>query len=168
MRPARALRSRRSQPPPKPPHWKKQNADLRSAEARRLAREALIAARMLDASLEVLTTDIQTARSRFGGARDGPVPLPTAHDFRHIIGKPGFTYLWDKVGVLDREIAVRFLALEAAIDRLRAEEGATHSGGLTDRLDQISLLVERLRELAGGEIQKTTAIRLSPGFAAAA
>jgi hypothetical protein len=66
--------------------------------------------------------------------------------------------LWEKVGILDREIAVPFLTLEAAIERMRAERGATIAFGLTDRLDQLSMLVERLRDLAGGEIGRATGV----------
>jgi hypothetical protein len=54
-----------------------QNAQLRRADQRRLARESLIAARMLDASLEVVANDIETARSSFGAEpRDGQIGEP--------------------------------------------------------------------------------------------
>jgi len=136
-----------------------QNAELRRADQRGLARESLIAARMLDASLEVVANDIENARSLFGPEpRDGYIDEPTANFVRHAVGKPGFAYLWQKVGILDREIAVPFLTLEAAIDRMRAERGATIVSGLTDRLDRLSVLVERLRDLAGGEVGRATAI----------
>jgi hypothetical protein len=136
-----------------------QNAQLRRADQRRLARESLIAARMLDASLEVVANDIGTARSSFGAEpRDGQIDEPTANSVRHAVGKPGFAYLWEKLGILDREIAVPFLTLEAAIERMRAERGATIAFGLTDRLDQLSMLVERLRDLAGGEIGRATRV----------
>jgi len=137
---------------------RQQNDDLKRAEQRRLARDSLIAARMLDASLEVVARDIENARSTFGGPRDGYVDEPTANLARQAVGKPGFAYLWEKVGILDREIAVPFLELEASIDRMRAQHGTTHIGPLTDRLDHLSALVERIRDLAGGEIRRTRAV----------
>lgn len=134
----------------------RQNEELR----RTLARETLIAARMLDASMEVVAGDIQTARSRFSGPADGHIDEPRANQIRHSVGKPGFAYLWEKVGMLDREIAVPFLELEASIDRLRAQEGATFVGGLTDKLENLSVFVERILDLAGAEIRRAT-VRLS-------
>jgi hypothetical protein len=66
--------------------------------------------------------------------------------------------LWEKLGILDREIAVPFLQLEAAIDRIRAEVGHTQVRFLTERLDRLSAFVERIRDLAGGEIEKALAV----------
>src|SRR5262249_39382315 len=106
-----------------------QNEYLKRADQRRLARENLIAARMLDASMAVVADDIGTARSRFSGSgADGHIDAPTADFVRHSVGKPGFAYIYERLGILDREIAVPFLNLEAAIDRTRAETGETRAG----------------------------------------
>jgi hypothetical protein len=135
---------------------KEQNSDLRRAEQRGLARERLVATRMLDASLQVIAESLQKARSLFGGPDEGEIDKETAALVCDTIEKPGFAYLWEKVGILDRDIAVAFLNLEAAIDRMRAQRGATRVAGMVARLDNLSNLVEPLRKLADGEINGNT------------
>jgi hypothetical protein len=103
---------------------KQQNAYLVRADQRNHARERLIAARTLVASMVVVAKGIQNAKSRFGyGGREGYVDPQTAEDIRQLIGKPGFNFLWEKVGILDHEIGVPFLELEAAIDQMRKVKG---------------------------------------------
>jgi hypothetical protein len=108
---------------------------------------------MLYASMEVISAAIQHARSMLGSRRDISAPLADA--IRNVIGKQGFAHLWEKMGILDPEIAAPFLELEAAIDRMRAETGPTTVQALTERLDHLSVLVDRICDLAGGEIKRT-------------
>jgi len=139
-----------------------QNADLKRAEQRRLARETLSTARMLDASLQVIAENIEGAREWSGAQpRSGHVDQEMANSVRQTLGEHRLSYLRDKMGILDPEIAVPLIRLEATLDRFRAEKGETHAGGLTDRLKEFSVLVQRIRDLAGGEIARTRAI-LSP------
>jgi hypothetical protein len=137
----------------------KQNAELRLGEQRRLAREALVAARMLYASMGIVASDIANASARFSGPPTGEIDGVTANQIREAVSRPHFAYLWERVGNLDRdEIVVAFLALEAAMDQIQAERGTTRIGPLKERLDNLSRSVEHLRDLASREIERATGI----------
>jgi hypothetical protein len=131
-----------------------QNATLKLADQRRLAQERKDVAGLLYASLGIIITQIGLARS---GLTD-PLPTPRANAIRQIIGKPGFTYLWEKLGVFEGEIVVGFLSLELAIDAVQAGKDDTDLGRLKRMLDGLSTLAERLRSLASGEMEKAQAI----------
>jgi hypothetical protein len=64
------------------------------------------------------------------------------------------------MGVLNPEIAVRLLKLEAEIDRFQAVSGATFVSGITDRLDERANMVSSLRDLANREIDSANAVLL--------
>ena len=51
-------------------------------------------------------------KMQFAGPPDGMIDASAANRVRQRVGKPGFAYLWEKVGLLDREIAEPFLQLE--------------------------------------------------------
>ena len=84
--------------------------------------------------------------------------MPLANAIREIVGKPGFTYLWERLGVFEGEIVFAFLKLEIAIDLIQGEKDDTDVGQLKDQLDALSTLAERLRSLATGEMQRAMAI----------
>jgi hypothetical protein len=136
-----------------------QNADLKRADQRRLARERLTAARMLYISLGFVANDISKAHSMFSAPPEGGPPIPiiaqAATSIRRTVGKPHFDYFWEKVGNFDREdIAGAFLVLEEFIDQLLEEKGSTSMGVLKNRLDNLSKAVEHLRNLAADEMGK--------------
>jgi hypothetical protein len=133
---------------------KRQNADLKLADQRRLAQERKAVAGLLYASVGIVITQIDLARS---GLID-PLPTPRANAIRQAIGKPGFTYLWKKLGVFEGEIVDAFLNLELGIDAVRAGKDDADLGRLKRMLDGLSALAERLRSLASGEMERAKAI----------
>jgi hypothetical protein len=140
----------------------RQNEALKRADRHRIARERLDVARLLDASLEVIASNIARVRAFYGGPPNGHIDEPLANSIRQGIGKPGFKSLRERIGVLDREIAVTFLTLEAEIDRLRAMTGATHVSGTTDRLDERAVIVSTLRSLVQREMDSANAVLSEP------
>ena len=131
-----------------------QNADLKLAGQRRLAQERKDVAGLLYASAGIVIAQIESARS---GLID-PLPTPRANAIRQTVGKPGFTYLWARLGVFQGEIVAAFLSLEIAIDLMQAGKDDTDVGHLKHLLDGLSTLAERLRSLASGEMEKAKAI----------
>jgi hypothetical protein len=131
-----------------------QNADLKLAGQRRLAQERKDVAGLLYASVGIVIAQIEAARS---GLID-PLPAPRANAIRQTVGKPGFTYLWERLGVFEGEIVVAFLNLNIGIDAIKAGIDDTDVGRLGRMLDGLSTLAERLRALASGEMERAKAI----------
>ena len=113
----------------------RQNADLKLADQRRLARERLALAGLLYTSLGVVVGQIESARSMFSGPADGYIDEQGANGVRHEVGKPGFAYLWERLGVFEGAIVAGFLDLEIAIDRMQAEKGPASICGGSGFLD---------------------------------
>jgi hypothetical protein len=132
-----------------------QNADLKLADQRKLARERLAVAGLLYTSLGVVVGQIEYARSRFSGPADALLDEQTANSVRHEVEKPGFAYLWQRLGVFEGAIVAGFLSLEIAVDRMRAETGPVPFGPLKDRLDNLSKLAQSLRSLAPSDVAST-------------
>jgi hypothetical protein len=132
---------------------KQQNADLCRAERRRLARESLTAARLLAASLEMTSNEVEKARLSFSpGSPDSIIEEPSASGIRQIVHKPQFAAdLWARVGNLNREILSPLLNLDAQIDQMRGQSGPTPANVLTEQLNSLSAIVGSLRELAADE-----------------
>jgi hypothetical protein len=112
---------------------RRQNADLKLADQRRLARERLAVAGLLYTALGVVVGQIEGARSRFSGPADALVD--EGGNIRHEVGKPGFAYLWERLGVFEGAIVAGFLDLEIAIDRMQAEKGPASICGGSGFLD---------------------------------
>jgi hypothetical protein len=111
---------------------KQQAADLKLAEQRRLARERLAVAGLLYTALGVVVGQIEGARSMFSVPADGLVDEGGL--IRRQVGKPGFAYLWERIGVFEGEIVAGFLNLEIAVDRMQAEKGARLSASRPARV----------------------------------
>jgi hypothetical protein len=131
-----------------------QNADLKLADQRRLAQERKDVAGVLYASVGIVIAQIEAARS---GLIE-PLPTPRANAIRQTVGKPGFTYLWERLGVFEGEIVVAFLSLEIGIDLIQAGKDDTDVGHLKHLLDGLPTLAERLRSLPSIEMEKAQAI----------
>jgi hypothetical protein len=112
-----------------------QNADLKRAEQRRLARESSTVAGMLYAAMGLVARDIGKALAAIPKAisasfrdrlppDDPPLDAQIANYIRHMVRKYGFDYLRDRVGTFNREdIAVAFMLLEADGSRDRPAAG---------------------------------------------
>ena len=135
-----------------------QNADLKLAGQRRLAQERKDVAGLLYASVGIVIAQIENARKGLTGLADDPLPTRLANAIHQAVGKPGFTYLWERLGVFEGEIVVAFLRLEMAIDLIHKHKDDTDVGLLKFALDGLSTLAERLRALASGEMERAQAI----------
>jgi hypothetical protein len=147
-----------------------QNADLKRAEQRRLARESSTVAGMLYAAMGLVARDIGTALAAIPKAisasfrdrlppDDPPLDAQIANYIRHMVRKYGFDYLRDRVGTFNREdIAVAFMLLEAEIDLPLAEQGAIQVSQLRERLEHLFKTVTHLRMLATKELERANTI----------
>jgi hypothetical protein len=138
-----------------------QNADLKLADQRKLARERLAVAGLLYTSLGFILGQIETARSMFSVPADnlyGGILIDLGGKIRHEVGKPGFAYLWERLGVFEGEIVADFLSLEIALDRMQAEKRPTSVRQISKQLDYLETLATRLRDLASGEMKKARGI----------
>jgi hypothetical protein len=107
---------------------KEQTADLKRAERHRIARETPQAARMLDASLQLIEEDIVAAKDRYHtDDTNHIIAKGDATPIRQSINKPGFPFLWQHLGILHHEIPTLFMTLEIKIDELHAETQDTRS-----------------------------------------
>ena len=147
-----------------------QNADLKRAEQRRLARESSTVAGMLYAAMGLVAGDIGKAlaaipkviRASFQGRLPPDDPQfdeQIANYIRHMVRKYGFDYLRDRVGTFNRQdIAVAFMLFEAEIDLLLAEQGAIQVSQLRERLEHLFKTVTHLRRLATKELERANTI----------
>jgi hypothetical protein len=138
---------------------KQQNADLRRAERRRLARESLTAARLLAASLEMTSDEVEKARSSF--TLGSPPQIIDASFIQQIVvSKPRFSAdLWARAGILNREILSPLLNLEAQIDQMHSHQSTgVRADFLAAQLNSLSVIVRSLCELAADDEKKAVTI----------
>jgi hypothetical protein len=133
-----------------------QNADLKLADKRRLAQERKDVAGFLYASVGIVIAQIEIARSGLTDLEENPFGV-SAKTIRQTVGKPGFTYLWGRLGVFEGEIVVAFLSLDTAIDQMQAGKDDTDFGHLKHMLEGLLTLAKDLRSLASSEMQKARA-----------
>jgi hypothetical protein len=144
----------------------RQNAALKLIEQHRIAREQLMVARLLHASLELLSKDIADASDSYKSPReDEIIAAGDANAIRDRMKKPAsFSVLMERISTLSPEIAVRFLALDSQIDRLKAETTSITVGGLMkDRLGRLAEAELALRKLTGEAIRSAESVLATEG-----
>jgi hypothetical protein len=140
-----------------------QNAALKRADQQRLAREQLMVARLLDASLQLLKKDIDDASDSYKSPRENDIiAAGDANAIRDRIKKPAsFPILMENITALSPDIAVLFLSLNAKIDRVKAEtESITVGGLMNDRIGSLAETELALRNLTTEAIKSAESVLL--------
>jgi hypothetical protein len=135
-----------------------QNIELRTENRRRLAREGIIATRLLEGVLSKIKGDIDRLNKLLDQPQFFANPNATVpSDWRKLIRKPALTTVWDKLGLCERETINNYLILDAKIDEF-IERDISGVHPIKNSLADFTNFVTVLRDDLAGEARRYDAV----------
>jgi hypothetical protein len=128
---------------------------LQRSEKRHLARETLIATRLIDSVLARIQDEIKCVRKMLSQRQYQPPDAVAPSDVRKLLHKPNVAVVWDRLGLCDPEIIRAYMDLDADIDQYWEREihGVAHH---IEQLQKFDAKIEFLRDELGHEARRCT------------
>jgi hypothetical protein len=137
----------------------KQNHWLRRSERRRMARDGIIATRLIDAMLIRMRDDIAKMRKVLEQDQYRKVNATVPSDFSRLIHKPDISVVWDQLGRCDPDTIRSYMDLDAEIGQYwdRPIHGRQYH---QDKLNTFGSIVNLLRDSLEGQARQCMNILL--------
>jgi hypothetical protein len=126
---------------------------LQTSERRHLARETLIATRLIDSVLVRVHDDVAKLQNTLAQPQYQRQGATAPADYSRLVRKPNVSVVWDRLGLCNPEIVRTYMDLDADIEVYweRQIYGAQYH---RDTLTKIDNKIEFLRDELGNEAQK--------------
>jgi hypothetical protein len=133
-----------------------QNADLRIRERRQLARDALIAGRLLEGVLASLQDTLEIAFRQFGPDDRRKIPSDEADSICIKIGRCLVETLVEQIGLCDTDVMRNYFSLNGEIEQYRNEQKSegSLSGSYKGDITRFIAITKNLREMVGDGCKK--------------
>jgi hypothetical protein len=136
-----------------------QNSELKRAEKRRLAREELIAVRLLEGGIARTEDDTNRIMDILIEPQYQREQATVPSNYRRMIHKPEITVVWEKLGLCDPEIISTYLRLDHKIDQFWETEIVSvpwHN----QNLNEFATMIKSLRASLAKQAHRVEAVLL--------
>jgi hypothetical protein len=136
---------------------RQQNSELKAENRRTLARDGIIAVRLLSGVVNRIKDDTKKLRELLEQPQYKGPNVSAPGDWRKLIRKPPLEVVWNNLGVCGREIIDGYLLLDSKIDEF-AEHEIAGADYMSERVAAFDNLVGFLNDELDGEAQRCLAV----------